>query len=114
MDLRTKTKAELREMAKELQIEGCEEMNKVTLLAAVTEKLGIENVEEPTEEPAIEVQSKPKAKATSQPVKTKPKELSQNARNWKAYLDRYKITPEKFLERFPNHPYKQYIQELIN
>ena len=117
MDLKSKTKAELKEMAKELVIEGYEEMNKVTLLTTVTEKLkeqGIEVTEDTPEPEPVKEQPKEEVKKIKPAPKSKIKELTQQARNWKAYLERYQITPEAFLSRYPNHPYKQFIQELIN
>lgn len=39
--------------------------------------------------------------------------LSDQAVKWEKYIAMYKYTPERFLERYPNHPNKRFIEELI-
>lgn len=41
------------------------------------------------------------------------KNLSTKALQWKTYLERVHITPEVFLQRFPEHNERQYIEELV-
>lgn len=43
-----------------------------------------------------------------------PKELSKQADNWRLWLERYKFTPEQFLEKYPTHKFKHLIEEVIN
>ena len=31
---------------------------------------------------------------------------------WRKYLEKYKLTPEQFLTRYPNHPEKDIIKQL--
>ena len=49
------------------------------------------------------------------PVKKKVKkvELSFQAKKWKNYFIKTAITPEAFLERYPDHINKDIIEELI-
>lgn len=42
-----------------------------------------------------------------------PKELSKQAENWRLWLERYKLTPEQFLEKYPNHKFKHFMEEII-
>lgn len=39
--------------------------------------------------------------------------LSDQAIKWKKYLQLQKITPEKFLEKYQNHPSRKWVEELI-
>lgn len=39
--------------------------------------------------------------------------LSDQAIKWKKYLELQKITPEKFLEKYINHPSRKFVEELI-
>lgn len=39
--------------------------------------------------------------------------LSKQAQGWADWLRYQKISPEKFLERFPNHKFKSFIEEII-
>lgn len=41
------------------------------------------------------------------------KNLSTKALQWKTYLERVHITAEVFLQRFPEHNERQYIEELV-
>jgi len=43
-----------------------------------------------------------------------PKELSYTAKKWDAYLQYTKWEPEAFLEKYPGHKFKEFIQEIIN
>ena len=38
--------------------------------------------------------------------------LTSEERIWKSYLDKFKITPEQFLKRYPNHAFKSIIEKL--
>lgn len=39
--------------------------------------------------------------------------LSDQAIKWKKYLQLQKVTPEKFLEKYQNHPSRKFVEELI-
>lgn len=39
--------------------------------------------------------------------------LSNLAFKWNEYIKYYKTTPEKFLEKYPNHKFKSFIEEII-
>jgi len=38
--------------------------------------------------------------------------LTQEQKIWADYLKRIQITPEEFLKRYPNHPFKSIIEKL--
>jgi len=40
-------------------------------------------------------------------------ELSSVAKKWKAYIEYLKMTPEQFLEKYPNNKFKWAVEELI-
>lgn len=44
----------------------------------------------------------------------KKKTLSAQAKNWEAYLKATKVTPEEFINRFPNHKFISFIKELVD
>lgn len=44
---------------------------------------------------------------------TPSEELSPNAKKWQAYLNMTKMTPEVFLTKYPNHPSRMYVKEII-
>lgn len=45
--------------------------------------------------------------------KNKPKVLSRQALQWQAWLKYQKMTPELFMEKYPNHKMKEFILELV-
>jgi hypothetical protein len=40
-------------------------------------------------------------------------QMSEQAKKWKAYLPLQGLTPERFLEKYPNHQYRKYVEEII-
>jgi len=44
---------------------------------------------------------------------TPSEELSPNAKKWQAYLNMTKMSPETFLIKYPNHPSRMFIKEII-
>lgn len=123
MDLKTQTKAQLKELAKGL-VENYEELSKSELVAALELVLPTEEVvEEVVPAPLIAEQlvavvpdSKPiivKEKKTKE-VKEEIKVISPVVRkNWETYLNRYKLSAKEFLLRYPNHPEREIIKTLI-
>lgn len=59
-------------------------------------------------------ETNPVTETVAEVITTKKLELSPSAKHWKEYLKKIKMTPESFLERFPNHKYKNYILEIVN
>ena len=41
------------------------------------------------------------------------KEISEQGVKWQKWLKLHGSTPERFLEKYPNHPAKKYVEELI-
>lgn len=44
--------------------------------------------------------------------KTETKQLTPQAKKWKEYFDATNTSAEQFLERYPNHKFRKFIQEL--
>ena len=114
MDLKTMSKSELKELAKSFNLENYEELSKVDLLALITKTLG-ENTS-PSEEEFVEEE----IKEVKEEVLTK---LYENIKPhveiplllkkvWKEHLNRYKLTAEEFLKRYPNHTERHIIETL--
>lgn len=51
-------------------------------------------------------------KGTKKKVKT-PKPLSTAALKWQAYLRKMTWTPEQYLSRYPEHKYREIIEEIL-
>lgn len=52
--------------------------------------------------------------ASREKTTSKPGELSYQAKKWADYLNYLKWTPEDFLVKYPNHKFKEFIQEVID
>ena len=47
-------------------------------------------------------------------IQVQPKKLSVQAEKWRAYLPMQGLTPERFLQKYPNHPSRRYVEELLS
>lgn len=52
--------------------------------------------------------------ASKETIVTKPEALTYQAKKWLDYLNYLKWTPEDFLVKYPNHKFKEFIQEIID
>jgi hypothetical protein len=89
-------KSELLEKAQELGIPNCEKMSKEELFKVLQLYLT-----------PIEVTDSSKK---NKPIKKKE---TAEIKVWKQYLERICTTPENFLIRYPNHPFKYIVEQLI-
>lgn len=129
MDLKVKNKAQLKEIAEQINLAGYEELNKVDLLGLI-EKTLEENPEliKLLEEPKITIDEKiveEVKKTHGVDVKTEIKKIIKKEkentipnlpdsvyRKWKEYLKKNGLTAKEFLLRYPNHPEKEIIKTL--
>ena len=68
----------------------------------------IKEIVEEVEKKEIKQKSIPNVESKSTTV------LSAQAKNWRAYLEKLKISPEDYLIRYPNHVNKRFIEELLS
>lgn len=57
-------------------------------------------------EPIIDVQPKVMEEVIMVP-------LSEQAMKWEKYISMYRMSPQIFLEKYPNHMHKKFIEEII-
>lgn len=114
MDLKTMSKSELKDLAKSFNLEGYEELSKVDLLALVTKTIeGNTPLDEQgfIEEEFIEVKEEVLVKPYES-IKPQIEIPLLLKKVWKDHLNRYKLTAEEFLKRYPNHTERHIIETL--
>ena len=111
MDLKSKTKKELIELAKESNIENYDTLTKTELLTALEEVLFSSDTAVSVIEEKITVPATP---IIDQLVSVYSEKYSAyEKKEFLKSIEKYKLPLDQFLQCFPNHPKKELIEELI-
>ncbi len=112
MELENLTKDELKELCKAKGLQDYFTLSKPKLIRILN---GLDNSEEEklTEVVAEAIKEEPKVKAPKATKPTPIKVLSPQALKWQVHLKQINISPKEYLNRFPGHAYRNYIEELI-
>lgn len=118
MEFENLSREELRNLCKEKGVVDYMTLSKAKLIRIL---ISLENPEEVKALEKVvdevvsesEIEPEPIKKVKEEKIKPTLIPLSAQALKWKSYLKQLGVTPKDYLNRFPDHLYRRYIEELI-